>query len=147
MKSFLLRNGTPIIKWGSLPNNVFYEGIVPEGFDLAVSPSDNYVILDIDVKNGKNGFNHIPMHILAELNNSFNYKTKSGGAHYWLQYRGNKILINKSTEYGIDLRIGAKKGNAGGYVKYHHNVDIRQCVSLIKDTSMELNMWLEQLFS
>ncbi len=147
MKSFLLRNGTPIIKWGNLPNNIFYEGVVPEGFDLAVSPSDNYVILDIDVKNGKNGYEHIPHLIQIELDKSFNYKTKSGGAHYWIEYTGNKTLINKSTEFGLDLRIGAKKGNAGGYVKYHHNVDIRQCIPLIKQSSEHLNNWLEKLFS
>ena len=147
MKSFLLRNGTPIIRWGSLPDNVFYEGVVPEGFDLAVSPSNNYVIIDVDVKNGKNGFIHMPMKILDELALTFHYPTKSGGEHYFVNYTGDKTLINKSTQFGLDLRIGAKKGNAGGYVKYHHNVDIRQCIPLIKETSENLNKWLEALFS
>jgi len=33
-----------------------------------------------------------------------------------------------------------------GYVKYPHNVDIRQCIPLINKSSMELNVWLESLF-
>jgi len=147
MKSFLLKNNKPIVNWGSIPDNVFYEGVVPEGYALAVCPSDNYIILDVDVKNNKNGYENIPHLIQIELDKSFNYKTKSGGAHYWLQYLGNKTLKNCSTQYGLDLRIGAKNGNAGGYVKYHHNVDIRECISLIKETSVELNKWLEKLFS
>ena len=148
MKSFLLNSeNKPIIKWGNLPDNTFYEGVVPDGYSLATCPSGNYVILDVDVKNGKNGFENISHLIQIELDKSFNYKTKSGGAHYWLEYTGDKLLKNTSTEFGLDLRIGAKKGNAGGYVKYHHNIDIRECIHLIKDTSKELNLWLERLFT
>lgn len=146
MKSFLLKNNTPIVKWSLVPNNTFFEGAIPEGYSLAVAPSENYIILDVDNKNGKNGFNNIPIHIKALLDNSFHYYTKSGGAHYWLKYTGDKVLMNTSTKYGLDLRIGAKKGNAGGYVKYHHNVDIRECIHLINETSIELNQWLESLF-
>ena len=164
MKSFLLKNGTPIVKWGLIPNNTFYIGEIPEGYALAVCPSENIVILDVDEKNGKSGHKHIPKYskfkkfifklfkiqktdILNELKNTFNYKTKSGGSHYWVKYTGNKILLNTSTKYGLDLRIGAKPGNCGGYVKYHHNVDIRECVHLIKESSNELNLFLEKLFS
>ena len=148
MKSFLLNSeNKPIIKWGLLPDNTFYEGVVPDGYSLATCPSGNYIILDVDVKNGKNGYENIPHLIQIELDKSFNYKTKSGGAHYWLEYKGDKILKNTSTEFGLDLRIGAKNGNNGGYVKYHHNVDIRECISLIKETSEEVNKWLEKLFS
>lgn len=148
MKSFLLNNktNTPTVKWSMVPQNCFYKGIIPEGYSLAVAPSENIVILDVDNKNGKNGFDHIPMMIMAELNNSFFYSTKSGGAHIWLAYTGDKTLMNTSTKYGLDLRIGAKKGNSGGYVKWHHNVDIRQCIHLINETSLELNLWLESLF-
>ena len=148
MKSFLLNNktNTPICKWGMIENNTFFLGDVPEGYSLAVAPSENIVILDVDNKNGKCGFDHIPMEIMSELDNSFCYFTKSRGAHYWLAYTGDKVLLNTSTKYGLDLRIGAKLGNAGGYVKYHHNVDIRQCIHLINETSLELNTWLESLF-
>jgi hypothetical protein len=146
MKSFLLHKHTPIIKWGMLENETYFEGPIPEGYDLAVCPSENIVILDVDVKNGKNGFEFIPEEDLKELNYTFHYNTKSGGAHYWIKYTGNKILMNTSTKYGLDLRIGAKPGNAGGYVKYHHNVDIRECKHLIKKSSKELNKWLESLF-
>jgi hypothetical protein len=146
MKSFLLKDNKPIIKWGLVPNETYFEGEVPEGFALAVSPSENIVILDVDNKNGKNGFNHIPVSIRSELENTFHYDTKSGGAHFWVRYTGNKTLLNTSTKYGLDLRIGAKPGNAGGYVKYHHNVDIRKCKDLIKESSIGLNKWLESLF-
>ena len=146
MKSFLLKNNTPIVKWSLVPNNTFFEGTVPEGYALAVAPSENYIVLDVDNKNDKNGFNHIPSNVYFELRETFHYNTKSGGAHYWLKYTGNKVLMNTSTKYGLDLRVGAKKGNSGGYVKWHHNVDVRQCIHLINETSFELNQWLESLF-
>ena len=148
MKSFLLKSNVPIVKWGLIPDNTFFQGIVPDGYDLAVCPSGSYVILDVDVKDDKNGFNHIPEEDLKELNYSFHYNTKSGGAHYWLDYTGNKVLLNKSTSLGLDLRIGKneKTGNNGGYVKYRYNKDIRECTHLIKKTGKELNEFLEKLF-
>jgi len=149
MKSFLLNSKTnkPTISWSMLKNNTFFEGEVPNGFSLAVCPSDNIIILDCDVKNGKNAFNHIPIHILGELEKTFNYYTGSRGRHYFLHYTGEKTLLNRATKFGLDLRIGAKDGNAGGYVRYQHSVDIRECVHLIKETSNSLNLWLESLFS
>jgi len=149
MKSFLLNSKTnkPIVCWGSIPNNTFFEGTVPPGYNLAVCPSENIVILDVDVKNNKNGYDFIPELIQLELYGTFNYNTKSGGAHYWINYTGGKLLKNSSTEYGLDLRIGARNNNAGGYVKYHHNVDIRECVHLIKKSSDKLNEFLEKLFA
>jgi hypothetical protein len=147
MKSFLLKDNHPTIKWSMLPDNIFFEGVIPEGFDLAVCPSSNYIVLDVDEKNGKSGHSNIPMSILLELKETFNYKTRSGGSHYWLEYTGDKYLLNKATKYGLDLRVGAKGKNVGGYVKYVHPVDIRQCIHLIKKTSPDLNKWLEGLFS
>jgi hypothetical protein len=150
MKSFLLKDNTPILKWGLLPDGVFFEGNIPEGYSLAICPTnEKQIILDVDNKNGKCGFDHIPKLILEELNNTFWYYTKSGGAHYFLNYTGDKLLKNCSTKYGLDLRIGANKktGNNGGYVKYNHNVDIRECIPLIKETSVDMNKWLEELFS
>lgn len=146
MKSFLLKENKPIIKWALLPDNVFYEGKIPDGYALAVCPSDSYIILDVDVKNGKNGFNHIPVNILEELNNSFHYDTKSGGRHYWLDYSGNKVLMNRATEWGLDLRVASGK-YAKGYVKYPYTEDIRDCIHLIRKTSEVINKWLEELFS
>ena len=55
MKSFLLKNNVPIIKWGNLLDGIFFEGEIPEGYALAVCPSENIVILDVDEKNGKSG--------------------------------------------------------------------------------------------
>lgn len=148
MKSFLLKNNIPIVKWGLIPDNTFFQGTVPDGYDLAVCPSGSYVVLDVDNKNGKCGFDHIPFDIGVELGRSFNYFTKSGGAHCWLDYTGDKVLLNKSTPLGLDLRIGKneKTGNNGGYVKYRYNKDIRECTHLIKKTGKELNEFLEKLF-
>jgi hypothetical protein len=142
MKSFLLKNNTPTIKWSLLPDNIFFEGKIPEGYDLAVAPSGNYIILDVDVKNGKNGFDHIPALMYLELDNTFYYNTKSGGRHYWISYSGNKVLLNRATSLGLDLRVGGK-----GYVKYPHIIDIRYCLGLINESSKEMNEWLEKLFS
>jgi hypothetical protein len=142
MKSFLLKNNTPTIKWSLLPENIFFEGKIPEGYDLAVAPSGNDIILDVDVKNGKNGFNHIPYLIRTELDYTFYYNTRSGGRHYWLNYSGDKVLFNRATSLGLDLRIGGK-----GYVKYPHTTDIRCCLELINKSSVKMNEWLEELFS
>lgn len=143
MKSFLLKSGSPIVKWGSLPQGTFFEGTLPEGYALAISPSKGIVILDVDVKNIKNGFDHIPKDILEELDTTFNYHTSNGkGKHYWIKYTGNKTLLNRATSMGLDLRISEK-----GYVKYHHNIDIRKCIHLIKESSPNLTTWIEKLFS
>jgi hypothetical protein len=138
------------LKWGAIPPNYYFEGKVPKGYDLAVSPTDNYIVVDVDCKNGKNGFDNMSKGIRMLLDKTYKYNTSSGGAHYWLLYTGNKILKNTSTKYGIDLRIGAKNGNCGGYVKYHpasQGDDIRNHIDEIKKTSSVLNRWLEELFS
>lgn len=154
MKSFLLKDNTPIIKWGQLPDNIFYEGIIPEGYDLAVSPHQPYIIVDVDRHEDKDGFKHIPEEILFELEKTFNYATKRNGTHYWLLYTGNKTLLNKASKLGIDLRIGSKKFSKtewthGGYAKWHprNTMDIRDHIQFIRPTSLELNKWLEDLFS
>lgn len=148
MKSFLLnKDHVPIISWGSLPDGIHFEGTVPEGYYKAVAPSGNIVILDVDLKGNKDGYAHIPMLVMAELEETFNYKTKSGGAHFWINYTGSKTLMNRATKLGLDLRIGAKGDNCGGYVKYHHTVDIRECEHLILNSSEKLNAFLEKLFS
>lgn len=148
MKSFLLKSDkTPLIRFSNLPNNTYFEGKIPENMHLAVAPSENIVIVDVDVKNGKDGYKNIPILIQKELNNTFNYKTGSGGGHFFINYSGDKTLKNCATKEGLDLRIGAKNGNAGGYVRYQHNKDIRECTHLIKESSPELNLFLEKLFS
>lgn len=168
MKSFLLYKNSPTVKWSFIPDGIFYEGKLPgEDYALAVCPSENIVILDVDEKNGKSGHSHIPKYskfkkfifklfgiqktdILSELKDTYNYKTRSGGSHYWVRYTGNKVLLNRATRFGLDLRVGKNNetGNNGGYVKYPStNKDIRECVHLIKESSIELNKFLENLFS
>ena len=145
MKSFLINNksGKPIVAWGSIPQGIHFEGEIPSGYSKAISPSTGIVVLDVDCKNNKNGYENIPHLIRLEIEETFNYKTASGnGHHYWIKYTGSKTLINRATKLGLDIRISDK-----GYVKYHHNIDIRQCTSLIKEASPKLNKFLEKLFS
>lgn len=148
MKTFLLnKDNKPIIPWGSLEDEVYFIGEIPENYSLALSPGNsNIVIIDVDVKNNKNGYEHIPFNILHELKHSYWYITKSGGAHFFINYTGNKILMNTSTKYGLDLRIGSKPGNAGGYVRYQGTTDVKEIKPLIKESSAELNQFLESLF-
>lgn len=143
MKSFLLnREGKPILKWGMIPPNIFYEGAVPENYFLAVCPGE-YIVLDIDNKPDKeNGLKNIPSELQVELFKvHFHYPSKSG-YHVWLKYTGNKELLNRATSHSLDLRVGYK-----GYVKWYLDKDIRSCTHLIKESTPKLNEWLEKLFS
>jgi len=149
MKSFLLHNGTPIISWSMLPDNIFYEGKIPTGYDLAVCPHQPYIIVDIDRHEGsKDGFKNTPEHLIMELDSTFSYPTKHNGRHYWFWYTGDTTLMNKASGIGIDLRIGARDDNAGGYVKWHprDSMDIRNQLGKINETSEEMNIWLNKLF-
>jgi hypothetical protein len=141
MKTFLLKNKKPIIKWGMLPNNTFFEGEIPDGYSLAVSPSGNYIVIDVDTHGDINGFHNLPHLIQIELSESLNYPTKNNGRHYWMLYTGNKELANKTSGLGIDLRTNK------GYVVYYPKNDIRDQLHLIKLTSIHMNKWLEKLFS
>jgi hypothetical protein len=141
MKSFLLKNKKPIIKWGLLPDNVFFQGEVPKGYNLAVSPSDNYVVLDIDTHGDINGFENIPTIIQMELNKTLNYDTKNNGKHYWMRYTGDLPLGNKTSGLGFDLRTNK------GYVVWYPKYDIRDSLDLINSTSKKMNKFLEKHFS
>lgn len=148
MRTFLLKNGTPICPWGSLKEDTFYRGRIPNGYDLAINPSPGYFIVDVDNKNGKNGSKNIPEELLNEFVRTLNYPTKNGGFHYWFKYTGNGILPNTTSDLSIDLRVGPRENNAGGYVKWHprHNLDIKDCLDLIKPSSSLLNKWVEKTF-
>lgn len=152
MRTFLSRKKKPICNWGSLSQNSYFEGVVPEGYQLCINPSTGYIVIDIDfdAEKGKNGYNNIPTDLYSEMLNSYNYGTPRGGLHVWLKYSGNKTLINSTSELNIDLRIGPKDGNNGGYVVYYpanNGKDIRNHINEIKETSIKLNNWLESLFS
>jgi hypothetical protein len=155
MKTFLLKNNVPTIKFSMIPDNIFFEGKLPgKEYSLALCPTnEKMVIVDIDCKQGKiNGYDNVPKNIFDELLKSYNYKTRSGGMHVFLHYTGDKFLKNCATKYSIDLRIGANKqtNNAGGYVRYYpaeFGDDIRNHIEEIKGTSLIMNEWLEKLFS
>ena len=140
MKSFLCRNKRPVVRWGLIPDGVMYKGKVPDGYNLAISPTPGYIIIDIDVHEEKNGFDVIPTSIMEELLNTLHYDTKNNGMHCWIKYTGDKSLGNKTTNQGIDLRTEK------GYVVWWHDKPIEECLSEIKESSAELNDWLEKLF-
>jgi hypothetical protein len=141
MKSFLLKDKTPIVKWGLLPNETYYEGKIPEGYQLAVTPSEGIVIIDVDRHGDKDGFENIPWEIQKELSYTFSYMTKNNGKHFWIKYSGDKPLGNKTSGLSIDLRTHK------GYVVYYPDNDIREQLHLVEESSLELNRWLEKLFS
>jgi len=147
MKTFLLKNNVPIIKWGLLPDNVFFEGKIIEGYDLAVAPNQPYIIIDVDRHGKVDGFTNLPKNLLSELKATFSYPTKNNGRHYWFWYTGDNVLMNKASNQGIDLRIGANENN-GGYVKWHprDSMDIREQLDKINETSPNMNKWLVSLF-
>lgn len=142
MKTFLCRNKKPVCKWGMLPDGVYYRGNVPEGFSLAICPSPGYVVIDVDRHGNIDGFNNIPKELEEDLINTLHYPTKNNGTHYWFKYSGDKELANKTSNQGIDLRVGGK-----GYCVFYMNEDIRDVIHLIKESSTKINTWLESLFS
>lgn len=143
MKTFLLKDKKPIVKWGMIPDETYFEGNIPEQYSLAVCPHDPYIILDIDRHGKVDGFENIPADIAEELltKDHFRYATKNNGSHIWLYYTGDKKLMNKASGLGIDLRTSK------GYVKWYlPDSDIRTYINCIKPTSPKLNTWLESLF-
>jgi len=141
MRTFLLRGKEPIVKFKLLPDGVMYKGVVPDGYNLAVSPTPGYIVVDIDNHEGKkNGFDIIHPHILKELLSTLHYKTKNNGMHCWFKYTGDKKLGNKTCGQGIDLRTEK------GYVAWWHTKPIEECLDEIKETSELMNNWLEGLF-
>lgn len=139
MKSFLLKDKRPLTKWGLIPDGYFFEGKVPEGYALAVCPGKDYIVLDVDSKDAVNGWDNIPTHILLKLKQTYNYPSKSG-RHFWLKYTGDVKLLNRTTEYGLDLRT------ENGYVRWYPQEDVRHILHKIQPTDDELNSWLSSLF-
>ena len=144
MHSFLVKLKKPLVKWTHLKDNTFFEGTIPEGYDLAVCPSEGMVILDVDKHGKKNGFEHIPPSLMFELKSTLNYPTKNSGRHFFFHYTGDKLLANTHSKYGIDLRTNR------GYVVYYpanQGDDIRNHLDEIKDSSKEMNLFLEEAFT
>lgn len=141
MKSFLVKGKKPIIKWGLLPDEIFFEGKTPEGYSLAVTPSKGYVVIDVDKHGDIDGYDNIPHNIKFELAQTLKYTTKNDGIHFWVKYTGTKPLGNKTSGLGIDLRTHK------GYVVWYPKEDVRDVLCLVKESSAELNLWLETLFS
>lgn len=141
MRSFLLKGKSPIVKWGMIPDNVMFKGNIPEGYNLAICPSEGYIVLDVDRHGNIDGFDNVPSYLIRELVNTFNYVTKNNGKHFWMKYSGDKPLANKASGFGIDLRTNK------GYVVYYPRDDFMSHVRRINSTSVRMNEWLEKLFS
>jgi len=114
MKSFLVKNKIPTIKWGSIPHGIYFQGEVPEGYKLAVCPSKDTIIVDVDVHGEPNGYDNLPDFVLNACRYTLHYKTKSGGLHIWLKYPDHQLL-NKTSGLGMDLRTNK------GYVCWYTN--------------------------
>lgn len=143
MRSFLVKNKKPVCKWGRQKDGVLFEGKVPEGYKLAISPTPGYIIVDVDfsIKNNKNGFLYLPEYLKESFAKTLNYATKSGGRHYWFRYTGDVPLINKSTKMGIDLRTEK------GYVVWYREDSIKDCIEMIQDSDEKVNHFLIKYFS
>lgn len=141
MKSFISKGKLPICKWGALPDNIFFEGNVPDGYSLCIVPSGEYIVLDVDRHGKEDGFDHIPNNILEELEKTFHYPTKNNGVHYWLKSKDNAEMVNKNSGFSMDLRCHYK-----GYVVWYHEGDVRDYLDEINYTSPELDAWLKELF-
>jgi hypothetical protein len=142
MRTFLVKNKKPIVKWGGFPQNTFFYGEIPDNCSLGVSPSKGYVVIDVDRHGTKNGFDHVPDYILKELEQSFNYPTKNNGHHYWVKYTGDRVLGNKTSNLGIDLRT-----EKGYVVWYPKTITPQEAMKKVKESSVALNFWLMDLFS
>jgi len=140
MKSFLAKNKKPIIRWTLLPEETYFEGSVPEGYSLGISPGPGYIVVDVDRHGDIDGFDNVPRRFRDELDNTLHYTTKNNGGHFWFKYSGSGYLGNKTSKLGIDLRTDK------GYVVWYIDGDIRDRMDDIKETSAELNAWLEGLF-
>ena len=145
MKSFLVKDKVPIIRWKNIPNEIYFEGDIPEGYSLAVNPHDPYIVIDIDRHGDIDGYKNVPGKFSRELIETHSYDTKNKGSHHWFKYSGTKTLKNKASALGIDLRTNK------GYVVYYPAMrgegDIRDHIHLIKESSPKMNIWLETLFS
>jgi hypothetical protein len=142
MKSFLCKGKYPIIKWSRLPQEIYFEGPLPKGYSLAIVPGDGYIVIDVDRHGNVDGFNNIPKEHKEELYKTLNYPTKNNGRHFWFRYKDKKVLGNKASKFGIDIRVNNK-----GYVIWYPSYDIRDNLDSINVTSNDLNDWLVELFS
>lgn len=148
MKSFLVKNKRPLIRWTNLKDGIFFLGNPPEGFDLAIAPSGNYIIIDVDRHGEIDGFDSIPKELEKELSETFNYPTKNNGTHYWFKSTSKEVLANKTSGLGVDLRCAHPiTGKSLGYVVYYPRDDFRTHLNEINETSEEMNEWIESLFS
>ena len=140
MKSFLVKGKKPIIRWGQLPDNTFFEGALPDGYKLAITPSEGYIVIDVDRHGDVDGFDNIPDYLRDEFYNTLNYSTKNHGGHFWFKLSEEAYLGNKTSNLGIDLRTHK------GYVVWYLEKDVRSHMDEISETSPELNDWLKQKF-
>lgn len=100
-------NKRPVTKWGK------YQSRYPtqedtekwtkyaEGFAVVTGRLSGIVILDVDCKNGKNGFDSLQG---KQLPPTPTVRTPSGGTHYYYKYPGKKVVTKQNILPGVDIR-------------------------------------------
>ena len=102
----------PIIKWSNSNNLIKYQNIDTNKVDIGVlcGYKNNLLVLDIDIKNGKNGldcFYNFNDNILDFfLNLTFCEQSKSGGYHIYFNYNHSDPFIRDQIKlYGSKLGL------------------------------------------
>lgn len=100
------------------------------------------IILDIDRKNGKDGFEEIENNWL-DLPDTFNYTTKNNGAHYVFRAPDKEVYYAPATNYrgmaGVDRRSG------GSYVVWYADRapvkgEVKKAPDWLCDITMQSNL-------
>ncbi len=82
-----------------------------KGMGLVTGSLNGIVVLDIDVKKGKNGWKHIKG---KELPITPAVRTQNGGTHYYFRYPQGKEIKNVQDMYGAHSGVDVR--GEGGYV-------------------------------
>ena len=111
-------NKTPLVSWKeqatkSIEKIKHWDQKFPRAMiGLPTGQRSGIVVLDIDNKNGENGFDHLRQEALEIPSNALRVNTPSGGAHFYFKLDPDEIIRNsvKKIGPGIDIR------GEGGYV-------------------------------
>lgn len=79
-----------------------------ENYNVAVVTGNGLLVIDLDVKNGKDGLKSLKP-FLKSFPKTFTVKTPNGGYHYW-------YLVNKDIPCKVNLYEGIDIRGEGGYI-------------------------------
>ena len=89
-------------------NETIIRNMWKENYNVAVVTGNGLMIIDVDVKNGKDGLKSIEP-FLDKFPKTFTVKTPNGGYHYW-------YLVNKEVPCKVNLYDGIDIRGEGGYI-------------------------------